>query len=87
MGRMEYPEDPSGRYREQISAARRVLAQNESWADRAEWEVQQTKDGWEVTAWRVERSDRSGSERYLPWGYSVITLDRRLTAIHYKRKG
>lgn len=85
--RMEHPEDPKGRYHDQIEAARRLLEQRESWADRAEWEVLKSGDGWEVTAWRVEHPQSKGSERYLPWGYSVIELDSHLVAIHYRRKG
>ena len=85
--RMEQPENPEGRYREQIAAARRLLAQREDWADRVEWEVSKTGDGWEVIAWRVEHANRKGAERYLPWGYSVIKLDSRMVAIDYHRKG
>ena len=87
VARMEQPEDPQGRYRDQIEVAQRVLAQNEDWADRVEWEVVKSGDGWEVIAWRIEHPDRKGSNRYLPWGYSVIELDPRLVAIHYHRKG
>jgi hypothetical protein len=85
--RMEQSEDPEGRYREQIAAAKRLLAQKENWSDRAEWEVTETGDGWEVIAWRIEHPDRKGAERYLPWGYSVIKLDARMIAVDYKRKG
>jgi hypothetical protein len=84
-GRMERAEDPHGRYSEQIAVARRVLEQRENWADRAEWEVQPADDGWKVIAWRVEHPQNKGADRYLPWGYSVIELDRRLVAIHYSR--
>jgi hypothetical protein len=87
LSRMEQPEDPQGRYRDQIAAAQRLLEQNEDWADRAEWEVLKSGDGWEVIAWRVEHPERKGPSRYLPWGYSVIELDRRLIAVHYQRKG
>ena len=85
--RMEHPEDPDGRYRFQITAARRLLEQEEQWADRAEWEVRKSGDGWEVIAWRVEHPDRKGPERYLPWGYSIIELDSRMVAVRYRRKG
>ncbi len=84
---MAQPEDPHGRYREQIAQAARVLAQRESWADRAEWEVIETRSGWEVVAWRVEHPDRKGPNRYLPWGYSIIDLDRSLTVVSYQPKG
>jgi hypothetical protein len=86
-GRMEQPEDPQGRYREQIAVAKRLLEQKEQWADRAEWEVLKSGDGWEVVAWRVEHPERKGASRYLPWGYSVIELDSRLVTIGYHRKG
>ena len=85
--RMEQPEDPKGRYRDQIAVARRLLEQKEDWADRAEWEVLKSGDGWEVIAWRVEHPECKGPGRYLPWSYSVIELDRRVVAVHYQRKG
>jgi hypothetical protein len=85
--RMEQPEDPHGRYREQIAAARRLLEQQENWAERAEWEVTKSAEGWKVIAWRVEHAERKGAERYLPWGYSVIELDHRTVAVHYHRRG
>jgi uncharacterized protein YceK len=86
-GRMEQPENPQGRYQGQIAAAKRLLQQKENWAGRAEWEVLPSDAGWQVTAWRVEHPERKGSDRYLPWGYSVIELDSRLVAVHYHRKG
>jgi hypothetical protein len=85
--RMEHPEDPQGRYREQIAVARRLLEQKEDWADRVEWEVLKSGDGWQVIAWRVEHPERKGSNRYLPWGYSEIDLDRRMMAVDYHRRG
>ena len=85
--RMAQPEDPQGRYREQISAAKRLLEQKESWADRAEWEVIKTSGGWRVVAWRIEHPDAKGPQRYLPWGYSEIELDSRMTTVGYRRKG
>jgi len=84
---MEQPEDPQGRYADQIAVARRLLEQKEDWADRAEWEVSQSADGWEVIAWRVEHPEAKGADRYLPWGYSVIELDRRMIAVDYRKKG
>jgi hypothetical protein len=87
LARMEHPDDPQGPYAEQIAAANRLLQQKEDWADRAEWEVIPSVDGWKVIAWRVEHPDRKGPDRYLPWGYSVIELDRRNVAIDYHRKG
>ena len=70
-GRMEQPEDPQGRYREQIAVAGRLLEQKEDWADRAEWEVLKSEDGWKVIAWQVEHLEHQEPSRYLPWGYST----------------
>ncbi len=84
---MEQAEDPHGRYREQIAAAKGLLEQKENWADRAEWEVVKSGDGWLVTAWRLEHPERKGAARYLPWGYSIIELDSRGVAVQYHRKG
>lgn len=86
-GRMSQPEDPQGPYRAQISAAKGLLAQETDWAHQAEWEVTKRGDTWEVIAWRVVHPDRKGAERYLPWGYAVIELDSRLTAVRYRPKG
>ena len=36
---------------------------------------------------RMEQPESKGPSRYVPWGYSVIELDRRTVAIHYHRKG
>lgn len=85
--RMDHPDSPQGPYHDQISAARELLEQKEDWADRAEWEVEKTGGGWRVTAWRVIYPNRKGAERYLPWGCSVIDLDRRLMATDYHRHG
>ena len=85
--RMERPEDPEGRYREQIASAKRLLEQKESWADRVEWEVVKTGDGWKVTAWRIEHPEQKGANRYLPWGRSIIDLDSRNVTVDYHRKG
>lgn len=84
---MAQPEDPKGRYQNQIAAAQALLEQKESWADRVEWEVLKTAGGWQVIAWRIEHPERKGPERYLPWGYSVIELDSRLVTVGYKPKG
>jgi hypothetical protein len=85
--RMAQPENPQGRYHDQIESARRLLEQKENWADRAEWDVVKTSDGWKLTAWRVEHPNAKGPDRYLPWGYSVIELDPRLVTVCYHRRG
>ena len=84
---MEQPEDAQGRYRDQIAVAKRLLERRETWADRVEWEVSESGDGWEVIAWRIEHPERKGPSRYLPWGYSVIEVDRSMVVRRYRRKG
>jgi hypothetical protein len=84
---MEHPENPQGKFHDQIAVAKRLLEQKENWTDRVEWEVLPHDDGWKVVAWRIEHPERKGSERYLPWGYSVIELDRRLIPVHYHKAG
>jgi hypothetical protein len=84
---MEQPEDPYGRYRDQIAVAKRMLAQEERWFNRAEWEVIKTPDGWQMIAWRIEHPNAKGPNRYSPNGYSVIELNERLVPIKYLRKG
>ena len=86
-GRMEQPEDPQGRYAQQIAVAQRVLERKEKWTKAVEWEVVKTVNGWKVTAWRVEHPEKKGPSRYLPWGYSVIELDSRMVAVGYRRGG
>ncbi len=85
--RMAHPEDPDGPYHDQIAAAKRLLVQKEDWADRVEWEVIKTDDGWRVNAWRIEHPQNKGPDRYVPWGYATIELDSRLVAIHYHHHG
>ena len=48
---------PAGNF---VAAAKRLLAQEEPWAERAEWEVLKSRDGWQVIAWRVEHPDQKG---------------------------
>jgi uncharacterized protein YceK len=85
--RMEHAEDPKGRYKEQIAAAKALLDQRESWGDRVEWEVIKSSGGWQVIAWRIEYPEKKGPLRYLPWGYSLIELDSRMVTVGYKAKG
>jgi hypothetical protein len=84
---MDHPESPEGAYHDQIAAAAQLLQQKENWADRAEWEVIKTRDGWRVIAWRVEHPEQKGASRYLPWGFSTIELDNRSVPTGYHRQG
>lgn len=79
--------DPSSYTAEQkdaIDASARAVRQYEDWADRAEYRIQKHRDGWQVTAWRVEHPEAKGNARYLPWGYRVIVVDRRGKVAEYK---
>lgn len=79
--------DPASYTREQkdaIAAATRAVRQNEDWADRAEYRIQKSGDGWQVTAWRVENPAAKGNARYVPWGFRIIVIDRRGQVAEYK---
>lgn len=67
-----------------IEAASRAIRQNEDWAARAEYKLKQIPAGWQVTAWRVEHPEAKGNDRYVPWGYRVIVVDRRGKVVEYK---
>jgi hypothetical protein len=84
---MAHPEDPEGRYKFQIAAARRLLEQKVDWADKAEWEVIPESGGWKLYAWRIEHPHEKGPMRYVPWGYFLIELDLQDRPIHYKFGG
>ncbi len=59
-----------------VEAAARCLDQKEDWASKAEYAVVKAGNGWEVTAWRVDYPTAKGPQRYKPWGFRVLTLDR-----------
>ena len=59
-----------------VESAVRCIDQKEDWGDKAEYAVAKAGDGWVVTAWRVEYPTAKGPDRYKPWGFRVITLDR-----------
>ena len=67
-----------------LAAATRAVRQNEDWADRAEYRIQKSGDGWQVTAWRVENPAAKGNARYVPWGFRIIVIDRRGQVAEYK---
>jgi hypothetical protein len=69
---------------EAIAAATRAVRQNEDWASRAEYQIQKHRDGWQVTAWRVEHPEAKGNARYVPWGFRTILVDRRGQVAEYK---
>jgi hypothetical protein len=83
-GRMDHPEDPQGRYSQQISVARTVLDRKTDWGSRAEWEVVKTSSGWKVTAWRIEHPNEKGAKRYVPWGYAIIEMDNNMSPQYYR---
>src|SRR5437868_4400299 len=59
-----------------IGIARRVVAERESWPHGAEFTARATKDGWTVTAWRIDYPNNPGASRFVPGGFRTITFDR-----------
>jgi hypothetical protein len=81
--RMEQPENPARPLPRAVAVAKQLL-EKKPWADRAEWEVLESRHGWEVIAWRVRH--RNARTRRYALGYSVIEVDRRMMAVRYRRK-
>ena len=59
-----------------IETARRAVAERESWPHGAEFTAKPIKDGWAVTAWRIENPNNKGSSRFVPGGFRSNT-DRK----------
>jgi hypothetical protein len=80
------PSDPaklSEKEKEIIERAKRAVAQYEDWEDRAEYKIERRGSHWQVTAWRVERSQEKGNGRYVPWGNRRIILDDAGKVLEY----
>lgn len=68
-----------------IATARRAVAERESWSHGAEFTANPFKDGWVVTAWRIEYPNNKGSSRFVPGGFLSITIDRTGKVTQYLR--
>ena len=68
-----------------IVTARRAVAERESWPHGAEFTAKPTKDGWAVTAWRIEYPNKKGASRFVPGGFRSISIDRTGKVTQYVR--
>ena len=68
-----------------IATARRAVAKRESWPHGAEFTAKPFKDGWAVTACRIESPNNQGSSHYVPGGFRSITIDRTGKVTQYLR--
>jgi hypothetical protein len=68
-----------------IDAARRAVAERDSWPHGAEFTAKPIKDGWTVTAWRIEYPNNKGASRFVPGGFRSITIDRAGKVTQYFR--
>ena len=68
-----------------VAIARRAVAKNDTWADRAIYEARREGDGWSVTAWRIEGYRPDGKPKHVPGGFRVVTIDKRGKAVRYLR--
>ena len=68
-----------------IVTARRALAERESWPHGAEFTARPAKDGWAVTAWRIEYPNNKGAARFVPGGFRSISIDRSGKITQYLR--
>ena len=66
-----------------ISTARRAIAEREMWPHGAEFSAKPFKDGWAVTAWRIEYPNNKGSSRFVPGGFRSIIIDRTGNVTQY----
>ena len=67
------------------SIAKRVVAANDTWADRAAYEVTRNGQGWSVTAWRIEGRDLLGRPQFTPGGFRDIEIDEQGNVTSYHR--
>lgn len=65
--------------------AERVVATNDTWADRATYKVERNGQGWEVTAWRIAGHDILGRRLFDQGGFRVIKIDEHGDVTNYYR--
>lgn len=65
--------------------AERAIATNDTWADRATYEVERNDQGWTVTSWRIAGHDILGRRLFEQGGFRVIKIDERGNVTNYYR--
>jgi len=67
------------------SIAKQAVAANDTWADRATYEVRRNGRGWSVTVWRIEGRDFLGRSQFTPGGFRDIDIDEHGKVTSYDR--
>ena len=68
-----------------IEIAKKAVAANDTWADRATYKVKRTSRGWSVTVWRIEGYDAAGKPQFAVGGFRNIVIDKHGNVINYLR--
>jgi hypothetical protein len=68
-----------------VSIAQRAVATNDTWADRATYDVERHGQGWDVTASRIEGHDFLGRRLYAQGGFRTIKIDEHGNVTNYYR--
>ena len=68
-----------------ITIARRAVATNDSWSDRATYEARRDGTRWLVSAKRIEGYDASGDPKFVWGGDRLIVIETNGTVTRYSR--
>lgn len=79
------PGIPSGERDRVIHIAERAVLTNDTWADRATYDLERNGKGWEVTVWRIEGHDFLGRRLFTPGGFRIIKIDEHGNVTNYYR--
>ncbi len=69
-----------------VEIAKRAVAENDTWADRATYKTKQKDDGtWLVIVWRIMGYDANGKPQFTPGGHRFIDIDPMGKVTNYGR--
>ena len=68
-----------------ITIAKRAVASNDTWAERAVYEARSDGSGWSVTAYRIEGYDSSGKPNFVFGGDRTIHINETGAVTSYVR--
>lgn len=84
-GEADQPVKLSARESEILAIARRTVAQQEDWVDKAEFKIVKRSGGYEVTAWKIVHPEAKGNLRYVPWGRATLLIEDHGRVIEYRK--
>lgn len=68
-----------------IEVARKAVAQNDVWSDRAIYDAERDGDGWSVIVWRIEGYNTAGHPQFVPGGHRTVLIDKNGVLTGYLR--